>query len=109
MDEQENPNMPYITTVRGRLAKADPAAAQAQHDAIVAQLEPKSRPLGATGHMVFANPSDPRDFFAVDAWSSPEGLQAFMSDPATQAELMSMFEGAPDVTVWASRDGWRTF
>lgn len=42
-------------------------------------------------------------------WDSPEGLQKLMSDPSFQTELGSMFDGAPDVTVWATRDGWRTF
>ena len=101
--------MPYITTVRGRLLHEDPTAAMDQHNAIVAKLEPAGKPLGATGHSTFANTADPREFLAIDRWDSIEGLQKLMSDPAVQAELGSMFDGPPQVTVWASRDGWRAF
>jgi hypothetical protein len=101
--------MPYISIVRGRLLHADPAAAMEQHDAIVAKLEPASKSLGATGHTAFASTADPREFLAIDMWDSAEGLQKLMSDPGGQKELASMFDGAPNVTVWATRDGWRSF
>ena len=34
--------------------------------------------------------------------------QAF-GDPATQADIGSLFEGPPEVRVWSPRDGWTTF
>ena len=101
--------MGYITTVRGRLLKEDPAGAMEQHNGIVARVRPRGEPLGAAGHMVFGNAQDPREFLAIDRWNSIEGLQTFMSDPSVQAELGSMFDGQPQVTVWAEREGWTSF
>jgi hypothetical protein len=101
--------MAYITTVRARLLKDDPQAAMEQHNAIVGRLRPRGEPLGAAGHMVFANAQDPREFLAIDRWDNIEGLQSFMGDPSVQADLGSMFDGQPQVTVWAEREGWSSF
>jgi hypothetical protein len=32
-----------------------------------------------------------------------------MGDPSVQQEIGSLFEGPPDVTVWAEREGWRAY
>jgi len=101
--------MGYITTVRARLRDADPAAAMANHNEIVDRLRPRGEPLGGVGHTVFANAEDPQEFLAVDRWESVEGLQKFMGDPSVQAEIGSLFDGAPQVTVWAEREGWRSY
>jgi quinol monooxygenase YgiN len=101
--------MGYITTVRARLRDADQAAAMDQHNAIVDRLRPRGTPLGGVGHSVFANAQDPREFLAIDRWDSIEGLQQFMGDPSVQQEIGSLFEGPPDVTVWAEREGWRAY
>ena len=101
--------MQYITIVRGRLKDADPEAAAAAHNAIVDELRPRSEPLGAVGHQAYADPQDPGTFVAIDRWSNVEGLQQFLSDPTVQARLGSMFDGQPDVTVLAEREGWRAF
>jgi hypothetical protein len=101
--------MGYITTVRGKLLKTDPTEAMDLHNSIVGRLRPRGEPLGGTGHMVFANAQDPGEFLAVDRWDTIEGLQALMGDPSVQAEIGSMFDGAPQVTIWVSRDGWTTY
>ncbi len=101
--------MGYITTVRARLRDAEPAAAMEQHNSIVDRLRPRGTPLGGVGHMVFANAQDPREFLAIDRWENVEGLQQFMGDPSVQQEIGSLFEGPPDVTVWAEREGWRSY
>jgi quinol monooxygenase YgiN len=101
--------MPYITTVRGRLLHEDVAAAMEQHNGIVARVRQRGEPLGNVGHAVYANAQDPREFLAIDTWNSIEGLQTLMGDPSVQAELGSMFDGMPEVTVWAAREGWTTF
>lgn len=101
--------MQYITIVRGRLSDADQAAAQRAHDAIVDALRPRSEPMGAVGHQAYVDPQDPGGFVAIDRWSSFEGLQQFLGDPSVQAQLGSMFDGRPDVTVLAEREGWRAF
>jgi quinol monooxygenase YgiN len=101
--------MQYITIVRGRLKDPDVNAARDQHNAIVDELRPRSESMGAVGHQAYGEPQDPGSFVAIDRWSNMEGLQQFLADPNTQASLGSMFDGAPDVTVLAERQGWRAF
>jgi hypothetical protein len=101
--------MSYITTVRARLREADPAAAMERHNEIVGRLRPRGTPLGGVGHAVYANAQDPQEFLAVDRWETMEGLQQFMGDPSVQAEIGGLFDGPPDVTVWAVRDGWTAY
>ncbi len=101
--------MSAITKVQGRLATSDQQAAMEHHNRIVDSLIPRTQELGGTGHMVFANAADPMEFLAIDAWDSAESIQKFLGDPAVQAEVGSMFDGQPDVTVWVSREGWRQF
>jgi quinol monooxygenase YgiN len=101
--------MGYMTTVRARLRNPDQAAAMQHHNDIVAKLRPQGEPLGGVGHSTFAKADDPRDFLALDRWDSMEGLQKFMGDPAVQQEIGSLFEGPPEVTVWATRDGWTAY
>jgi len=99
--------MNYITVVRAKL-KGSVEEAQAAHDAIVAKLSPMTRPMGATGHRPHLNPQDPTQFLAIDTWNNLEGLQKFMSDPQVAAELGKMFDGMPDISVWAESD-WAAF
>ena len=101
--------MEYITTVRARLRNPDQAGAMEEHNGIVGRLWPQGQPLGAIGHKVYANLQDPGEFLAIDRWSSIEGLQTFISDPAVQADLGSMFEGQPDLIIWAEREGWTNY
>lgn len=101
--------MSYITTVRARLRDADPAAALERHNGIVGRLRPRLEPAGGIGHMVFANAQDPGEFLAVDRWETIEALQRFMGDPSVQQEIGSLFDGPPDVTIWAVRDGWTAY
>ena len=101
--------MQYITIVRGRLKGADIDASRDLHNKIVDSVRPRSEPMGAVGHKAYVEPQDPGSFVAIDRWSNIEGLQKFIGDPAVQAELGSMFDGAPDVTVLAEREGWRAF
>jgi hypothetical protein len=99
--------MNYITVVRAKL-KGSPQEAQKAHDAIVEKLSPMTRPLGATGHKPHLNPQDPTQFLAIDSWDNLEGLQKFMSDPQVATELGQMFDGMPDISVWAESD-WASF
>jgi quinol monooxygenase YgiN len=101
--------MQYITIVRGRLKDSDQAAAQRAHDTIVDALWPRSEPLGAVGHQAYVDPNDPGGFVAIDRWSTVEGLQQFIGDPGVQEQLGSMFDGRPEVTILAEREGWRAY
>jgi hypothetical protein len=59
--------------------------------------------------MAFGNAQDPREFLAIDRWDSLEGLMQFMGTQSVQQDMGSMFDGPPEVTVWAEREGWTTF
>ena len=102
--------MKYIVTVRGKLKTANEGEAKAAHDATVDRLSPIGKPMGSLSHQAYLNPQDRREFLAVDTWESMEGIQKFMSDAANPgAAIAALFEGQPDVTVWAAADGWRAF
>ena len=101
--------MQYITIVRGRLKDADQSSARDAHNAIVDELRPRSEPLGAVGHQAYVDPQDPGGFVAIDRWSDIEGLQQFLGSPDVQQRLGSMFDGQPEVSVLAEREGWRAF
>ncbi len=100
--------MEYVTIVRAKLKGADPKAAQKMHDATVEQLAALTRPLGATGHRAYLNPQKPMEFLAIDRWNNMEGLQKFMSDPKAAEAFAALFEGQPDISVWADSD-WASF
>jgi hypothetical protein len=99
--------MKYIVTVRGKL-KAEPAQIQAVHDDIVRKISPQGRSMGNTSHQTFLNPQDMKDFFAVDVWDNLEAIQKLYSDPNLGVEFGRMFDGQPEVTVWANT-GWFNF
>ena len=105
----EGRKLSAITKVQGRLATSDQQAAMEHHNRIVDSLIPRTKELGGTGHMVFANVADPMEFLAIDGWESVEALQQFLGDPSVQSEIGGMFDGRPDVTVWVPREGWRQF
>ena len=99
--------MNYITVVRGKL-KGSPKDAQKMHDATVDQLSAMTRPMGAIGHRPHLNPKDPTEFLAIDTWNNLEGLQKFMGDPKVAEAFGALFEGMPDISVWAESD-WASF
>lgn len=99
--------MKYIVTVRGRLA-GDPQEARKVHDATVDKVSPVGRSMGSTAHTAYLNTQDPRGFLAVDEWNNLEAIQKLYGDPTTAAELGRMFDGMPEVTVWAE-SGWRAY
>ena len=100
--------MEYVTIVRAKLKGADPKAARKMHDATVEQLSAITRPMGATGHRAYLNPQNPMEFLAIDRWNNLEGLQKFMGDPKVAEAFGALFEGQPDITVWAESD-WASF
>lgn len=99
--------MAYIVVVRGRL-KGDQAEAQAVHDATVGKISPQSREMGSTGHTAYLNTEDEKDFLAIDSWDNLEAIQQLYSDPALAEEFGKLFEGQPEVTVWAE-SGWMSY
>ncbi len=100
--------MEYISVLRARLKGTDPKAAQKVHDATVGQLSAMTRPMGAVGHRAYLNPEKPMDFLAVDRWNNIEGLKKFLGDPKVAEAFGALFEGQPDISVWAESD-WASF
>jgi quinol monooxygenase YgiN len=88
--------------------KGTPQEAQAGHDATVEQLSAMTRPIGAIGHRPHLNPNDPKEFLAIDTWNNLEGLQKFMGDPQVAEAFGGLFEGMPDISIWAESD-WASF
>lgn len=99
--------MEYIVVVRGRL-KGSQEEAQAVHDATVGKISPQSREMGSTGHRAYLNTEDEREFLAVDSWDNLEAIQKLYSDPALAEEFGKLFDGQPEVTVWAE-SGWMSY
>jgi quinol monooxygenase YgiN len=100
--------MNYISIVRGKLKPTDEKTAQAMHDATVEKLAVMTRPLGAIGHHAYLNPQDRTQFLAVDTWNNLQALQGFLSNPQVAEEFGKLFDGMPDVTIWAE-SGWASF
>ena len=99
--------MKYVVTVRGSL-KGDRDQAQAVHDATIAQVSPEGRKLGSTAHQTFLNPENEKEFLAVDIWNNLEGIQKLYSDPNLAEEFGKLFEGEPEIVVWAN-SGWEGY
>jgi hypothetical protein len=45
---------------------------------------------------------------AIDVWDNPDSPQKLFQDPTLGAEFAKLFEGQPDVIMWAATDweGW---
>ena len=78
------------------------------HDATVDQLSAMTRPLGAIGHRPHLNPQDSTQFLAIDTWNNLENLQNFLRDPKVAEAFGALFEGMPDISIWAESD-WASF
>jgi quinol monooxygenase YgiN len=96
--------MAVTITVRARL-KGDPEAMRAIHDQVTAATKEMAKQAGDLTHRVFLNPTDQRDFLGIDEWQTAEHAQAFSGDPRIQEFFSQLFEGTPEVKVWAA-SGW---
>lgn len=97
--------MRYIVTVRGTLKSANEKESQKVHDATVEKVSPLSKTMGSTGHQAYLNPKNRKEFLAIDFWDNLESIQKMYSDPNLAAEFGKLFEGMPEVVVWAD-SGW---
>ena len=100
--------MNYVVIVRAKLKGANQKEAQKAHDASVEQLSQMTKPMGAIGHRAYLNPQNGMEFLAVDTWNNLEGLQKFMGDPKVAEAFGMLFEGKPDISIWAESD-WAHF
>ena len=99
--------MKYVVTVRGRL-KGSQSEAQKVHDSTISKVSATGRSLGSTAHIAYLNPEDEKDFLAVDFWNNMEGIQKMYSDPNLAEEFGKLFDGEPEVVIWAN-SGWEGY
>ncbi|HEX2645630.1 MAG TPA: antibiotic biosynthesis monooxygenase [Candidatus Dormibacteraeota bacterium] len=104
LDQEGKEHMAVTVTIRGRL-KGDAASIQKLHDQVTGATKEMARQAGDISHIVYLNPQDNRDFLGVDVWQSAEQLQAFASNPQIVEFFGNMFEGQPEVKIWAE-SGW---
>jgi quinol monooxygenase YgiN len=90
------------------MLKGDPKQAQKVHDETVARVSPLGKSMGNTSHQAYLNTQNGQEFFAIDVWNNLESIQKLYSDPNLAAEFGKLFEGMPEVTVWADT-GWLQF
>ena len=96
--------MAVTITIRARL-KGDPRSMQQVHDQVTGATKDMAKQAGDISHIAFLNPQDEREFLGIDTWQSAEQAQAFAGSPQIQEFFAQLFEGQPEVTVWAE-SGW---
>ena len=95
---------PVTVIIRARL-RGSVASAQALHDQVTGATREMAQAAGDISHRTFLNPADPMEFLGIDEWQSAAAVQAFSSNPQIVEFFGGLFEGQPEVTVWAS-SGW---
>ena len=96
--------MSYIVTVRGKL-KGEPEDMKKLHDQVTAVSKDSAMTAGDTGHKVFLNPEDKKDFLGMDEWATMDAFQKFSADPKIQEFFGQLFDGQPEVKV-RENPGW---
>jgi quinol monooxygenase YgiN len=91
--------------IRATLKGNDVGAIRKIHDEVTAATRHMAQEAGDISHHVYLNPQNHRDFLGVDEWKSPEAAAAFASSPQIKEFFGRMFEGMPEVTIWAD-SGW---
>jgi quinol monooxygenase YgiN len=92
--------MAIVVMVRARL-RGDVGSAQQLHDQVTGATKDMARAAGDVGHRTYLNPADPMDFLGIDEWQSAEAFQAFASNPQIAEFFGRLFDGEPEVSVWA--------
>ena len=96
--------MAVTVTIRAHL-KGDISAMQAVHDRVTGATREMAIKAGDISHHVYLGAQDSREFLGIDVWQSSEQADAFASDPRIQEFFGELFEGPPEVSVWAD-PGW---
>jgi quinol monooxygenase YgiN len=96
--------MAVTITIRARL-KGDTRSMQQVHDQVTGATKEMAKQAGDISHVVFLNPQDQHEFLGIDTWQSAEQAQAFAGSPQIQDFFGQLFEGQPEVKVWAE-SGW---
>jgi hypothetical protein len=94
----------YVVVVRGMLKATEEQESRATHNATIAMVGPMGRSMGNVSHRAYLNPQNRREFLAIDVWDNLDGPQKLLHDPTLGAEFAKLFDGQPDVTLWATTD-----
>jgi quinol monooxygenase YgiN len=89
--------------VRARL-RGDPSAAKQLHDSVTGATREMAQAAGDISHHIFLNPADPGAFLGIDVWKSADAAMAFAGNPQITEFFGQLFEGPPEITVWAASD-----
>ena len=103
MTEMSAPG-PVSVVIRARL-RGDVASAQQVHDQVTAATREQALAAGDISHHTFLNPADPMQFLGIDVWKSADAAMAFASSPQIAEFFGKLFDGQPEVTIWAN-SGW---
>ena len=95
---------PVTVIIRARL-RGDPEAARRLHDQVTGATREMALAAGDISHRVFRDPADPGAFLGIDEWRSVGAVQAFSASPQIQEFFGQLFDGPPEVTIWAP-SGW---
>jgi quinol monooxygenase YgiN len=98
----------YVGVVHGPVSSR--AAAQEQHNTIIAGQLTAARRRGMVSHEAFFQltpPDAPQslEFFAVDVWSSEAGMREHYDDPSVPRAFDGFFTAAPSATTWQHPTG----
>ena len=95
---------PVSVVIRARL-RGDVATARQVHDQVTAATRDQALAAGDISHHTFLSAADPLDFLGIDVWKSADAAMAFASSPQIAEFFGRLFDGQPEVTIWAS-SGW---
>ena len=104
MDESEK----YITIVRGWLKSESLEENRRAHDTIFEPLKALGTSMSAIGHQAYLNPQNPKEFLAIDTWTTLKGAQKLFNDPTIAEQFAQLFESMPEITFWGE-SGWASF
>jgi quinol monooxygenase YgiN len=101
-------NNRYIGVVYGPVSSR--AAAQEQHNTIIAGQLSAARRRGMISHEAFfqltpLHAPESLEFFAIDVWSSETGMQEHYDDPSFLQAFAGFFTAAPSATTWQHPTG----
>lgn len=104
----------YTAYVRGPLAKADLAAARADHDQLAGGSQAAAHAAGDLGHHVMLGTGEPAgdnkdEFLALDEWIDLAGPQAVYGDPKFQAGFGALFAKPVAPELYRRRPDWVTW
>ena len=97
-----------VAIVRGMVQSQE--AARATHNAIVSGQVNKARMAGSMSHEVYfrlAAPDAPErlELFAVDVWTSVEGIGQYYQDPEFVRGFHVLFPAPPSTSTWVHPAG----